>query len=435
MIGILRRSSVRGSMVGGLLIGLLAYFAISQAVDSRRLLARHWYLQLRNAPDDRVASLMAQLAELEEASFSPLVTALRSERVQIREIAGLTLHQQIDRWQLLPAEESTRRAARLAELLAQDADSLPPEALGVVKDLALRLLTWPVDSRSVPQGELVANCESVLQISSPVIELEGAIDPMLSNQASRDSWASRGTAVAGASLSDLDLPLASLPGGGLPVDAVELPPLPPSLVDLGKLRPIQSNQPDLLPARGNQLPRVIFPDDAPPALEPEAAEPATPPRPLERQPSRDAKELSPTSMTSVEPQRPTVTAEKMSELELMQQLNDSDASIVRDAEHQLGVRGFGTIELSLARRLTSPNPQTRYELAQLLSHHPDAPGRWLYWLSFDSDPMVRRLVVTLMATSRNDQLHRRLQEMLQMEQDESVRDQLVRWDASQSKRR
>ncbi len=123
---------------------------------------------------------------------------------------------------------------------------------------------------------------------------------------------------------------------------------------------------------------------------------------------------------------------QLPDLDLIRQLSQTQRSELVAVEQQLRRRGFNDQQLGLARRVADPDPEVRRQLAESLPDLRSSPNPWLFWLSYDPDPLVRRVVISLMATSQDPRLHRRLREMHSLETDEAIRAQLDKLFAKQS---
>ena len=180
-----------------------------------------------------------------------------------------------------------------------------------------------------------------------------------------------------------------------------------------------------LPGGGLQAAPALAPVASPDAAEARRAErggpgePDSPPRPFTPPPSAHVRSVQPSSggdgSASAEPQSRSSDAQtaaspvcKFSDIDLMHCLDDGgEASAV--AESELSRRGFRAIHLQLAKRLIDPDPRKRRDLADWLPRIAGVDARpWLLWLSRDVDPDVRLAAVTIMATSSDPELHRRL---------------------------
>lgn len=92
--------------------------------------------------------------------------------------------------------------------------------------------------------------------------------------------------------------------------------------------------------------------------------------------------------------RPTTTLSRLSHIEVMQRLRSPDPNQVNDAIQELGQRGFNADYVAVARRLTSPDANERYQLVfDLLSSTRVDPNPFLRWLANDPDPEVQSLAI------------------------------------------
>src|SRR5207244_4265702 len=82
--------------------------------------------------------------------------------------AQLELHELVDRWATLPADESSSRVSPLATALAMHAREVPPGQRHFMHSLAHRLIDWPIDGQQIDAAKFIANCEAVLLL--PVVE-------------------------------------------------------------------------------------------------------------------------------------------------------------------------------------------------------------------------------------------------------------------------
>ncbi len=106
----------------------------------------------------------------------------------------------------------------------------------------------------------------------------------------------------------------------------------------------------------------------------------------------------------------------------MQLLHSSDAAVADAAREELARRGHSPAAIELSGRLTNADPGVRAESAAALLQMADFDARpWLLWLSRDESPQVRLVAVTLMATSRETQMLRRVKEMASSDAEERVR--------------
>jgi len=392
------------------------------------LLARHWGRQLDALPDREVAGQAERIAELESAGTAVLVAALGSSREIVVAAAGNALHGQLDRWAQLPPGGAEPRIVEMAHLLGKQFDTWDRSSQRVAADLAMRILAWPLAPQTPGNVQMLAHCQHILQAVEPtarVARVDGAATPA-SKQPVVPTPAARPEMEPDMAdpVDIIALPDDDLPGGNLPVEEVPLPPLPPSLTDPPSPRPLYGEPPRLVPPSGRQqLPRVMFPD-APPAPEPQ---PVLPDSPIPRQLPEDARDdRQMNRLTGATMEMAPHGLEHLADLDLLERLRGATPTQQNEVENELRRRGFEQQELRMARLLASSDPRARRRLAESLPGLQTPPGPWLFWLSYDDDPMVRKLVVALMASSQNPRLHRRLREMRSLETDAMVRDQLER---------
>ena len=107
---------------------------------------------------------------------------------------------------------------------------------------------------------------------------------------------------------------------------------------------------------------------------------------------------------SISPQL-TGQEQTWSDTELMRLLHDAERSAM--AEEQLRSRGFDTLRLEIARRLTHQDPSVRRELADSITRIAGVdPRPWLEELAVDSNPDVRRIAISILGTSGDPAIDR-----------------------------
>ncbi len=140
-------------------------------------------------------------------------------------------------------------------------------------------------------------------------------------------------------------------------------------------------------------------------------------------------EPSPVSSTPAANQPASLTSplKSMPLIELLTQLHINDAAQASTAERELVRRGITPRQIEIGRALTSPLASERRRWADALPNLAEIDAKpWLLWLSRDADADVRRTVVTLMATSREPELLRRLAEIAATDENEMVRELAAR---------
>ena len=147
-------------------------------------------------------------------------------------------------------------------------------------------------------------------------------------------------------------------------------------------------------------------------------------RSLAQQPPDPA--VEPASLVEPREARPLEPSEglrKIETLELMRQLSEPEEQGSALARAELSRRGFGEVELALARRLFDPDPEVRKKLARSLPglQSVDAAA-WLLQLCKDEDVDVRRTAVTLMATTGDPGLLEQVESIARRDSDPQIRD-------------
>lgn len=398
------------------------------------MMARHLGKDLEFAGPELLAMRLEQLAELDQAGLPVLTAALVSRRPALVESVASTLHTLLDRWARLPASESSPRVTYLAKLLAQDVEQYPPATRYLAADLAARLLRWPTPANGPRDPALLAHCEELLRAGMAELARNesSATDASLAASAPQTQDAARVLSAADHPAGVVALAFASGLGEELPVEEV----------DSASRLPI-SEEDQVVP--GDPERAIAWPDlqhapaasstlreskDATGPLASPPAEPATPMLEPVRQPAATQQD------NAVSGESPaSVDLDQVPDLELIRLWNGAGDERARAIEDQLRRRGLSELEVNLARRLADPDPRVRRELVHSLPQLPTSPGKWLFWLSYDPAPEIRRLVVSLMATSHDPRLERRLRTMLVEEADPAVRYQVERLFENQLKDR
>jgi HEAT repeat protein len=109
---------------------------------------------------------------------------------------------------------------------------------------------------------------------------------------------------------------------------------------------------------------------------------------------------------------------------VLRELRSGDPDSTAKAERELRRRGVTGRLLELARRAADPDPRVRQELAETLPELAGIDARpWLMELSYDENPKVRAAAVTLMATSGDLELLRRVRQVSLDDPDDYTRAQ------------
>ena len=349
----------------------------------RDFLLRRWAEQLPTLSGERLIHRAEEIAAFDADGVPILVRALHADQDEVVHAAGKALTERVARWRLLPVRKSSEYIAVLASALAEDVGHYHPRGHVIAMDLASEALLWPIDRDRVDGLALVENCEKVIRrtritpppretVTAPPVTPLPDIPPTLP--------ATPTTAPA----------TPPLHGGGLPVDVTQLPASLPPLE-----RVTEGDAPKTLVPH---QPRQIAEDAALPAVE------------------RPGVKTLPYARIGTE-----VLMSNLSDVEVMRYLHAAHAEEVQAAEDELPRRGFQSQHLHVARQLTHDDPRVRRRLAQQLPRQ-DAiePRAWLLELSRDRDLSVRLAAATVMATSRDLTLLKRLQQMALEETDPAM---------------
>jgi hypothetical protein len=221
--------------------------------------------------------------------------------------------------------------------------------------------------------------------------------------------------------------LSSLPGGNLPIKPAELSATVHATART-ELSDATGNAPRQLPdaVAGRPLTdqsEMASPLDDPPAanrptrLPHEADLPATV-RPIVGKPGLGAIEASSESDAK------TIAWSRLKLRELMRCLDASDPSLTAGAQKELQRRGIAGPLADFARLAGATDPEIRRAFVESLPRLSGVDARpWLLELSYDDDPRVRTAAVTLMATSGDIELLKRVQQVALEDPDDHARSQ------------
>ena len=94
------------------------------------------------------------------------------------------------------------------------------------------------------RAALIADCEHVLRVhGTDVQELTAAPGKVVHTRPTVSQLVSRDESPK----AQVDLSASAVPGGNLPVEEVDVPPLPPSLTTIPEPRSVGNGEPNLLP--------------------------------------------------------------------------------------------------------------------------------------------------------------------------------------------
>ncbi len=394
------RRRVSRLVIAGLALScLLAAVAVWQLRSAADLfLASRLRTELAAQPPERAPELLRAALDLGAPGQALAVECLGSPQGALAQSALLVLQDRIEVWQSGDVPDGQQHLESLARELARATPWLDTGGRQRAGRLAQQLLQAP--SRAAG-SELVAHCEQVLRASmfaSAASAAPAARSWTLQSPPSEGPV--RETGEPGPRLPDSPKAAA---GSGL-----EYQPYRPALPKYG---PARAEGAAVRTPRENSTPaRTLAWKGGQPAPAPGDA-----PLPERTAPAADTPTTPATKSAS--------TSDSSNTIDLMRRLH-GDAAAERAARSELTARGFGQLEIELARRLTDDDPEVRRQLAEWLPRLPGVDARpWLMWLSEDTSPRVRMLAATLMSTSSDPALLERVTEMYRGDPDADVRKQ------------
>ena len=133
---------------------------------------------------------------------------------------------------MLPKDDASTHVALAARCLAQEANHFGKTARAEATDLAMQFLVWPLDGAKVDCARIVIDCEQILTISAaiPMGPRESSAErpgrDTTEKVPQRHATPQHEVSIARPGTFATE----DLPGGDLPIEIVEIPSLPPSLV-------------------------------------------------------------------------------------------------------------------------------------------------------------------------------------------------------------
>lgn len=361
------------------LLGLMTWLWSCHARRTAEALAA----ELPHLADDEVDEQLSRLARLDDVGLPALCEALGSSRTIIAEGAQARLLEHLARWELLAPQAASRKLTHLAKLLAEQAQR--PDATGHrrLADVAERMLAWPMSGLpDMPQ--IAMNCEVVLAAKMHAPREPSLLATMEHARPIQKIAAATETSPR-LEVEQTANTAEAMPLTPPPTDASTPGKLP---VDMSHARPIE-----------------------------EAAKPQA------EAPSLDAAP-APITVRVNQPRR--VAMDLLNTIPLAQLLHSPDSAMAASAREELVRRGFTAAQIELARRLTDSDFSVRSRTAASLPSADIDARPWLIFLSRDENPEVRLVALTLMATSGEAQMLRRVHEMAADDPDDRIRSQAQR---------
>lgn len=340
----------------------------------------YWRGRLETASDHDAALILQKVVSAGGWGIDIAVEALGAPREPVALAARDALRLEMDRWELLGPGQAAGHVLAMAEALSAQVDRFDPRAKGAAADFAVRILLWPFEESEVDRVRLVAACDHVLRAKAASQEKRqpgepGASAAMLEQPRQLDS----------PSRLDADAPAAPLPAMALP-------------------------QPDRLGAAADA--QIAGTSQAETKITGEISD------------AEMAIELA----GRVEPGE--VVGEDLTRLnafELFERWHAADAEGRLAIDEEARRRHYTVRQIEVARHLASPSVQERRQWIEALPGLSGIDAKpWLLKLSYDDDTLVRMTTVTLMATSSDPVMLRRVAEMARSDADDTVRDQAAR---------
>jgi hypothetical protein len=305
------------------------------------------------------------------------------------------------RWPRLDPDSRRRRQLILARALAQQIELFSPDARCVASDIALRILAV-IPATDASESAIVAACDQVLRASAVQRRAR-----LLARRPGSESEAQRR---GSAEFEENRMPrLATLPGGNLFPSGLDSPTSSDAIVEREERveedrRTLASNEPARLPEpSAEQMDAAVETDEE-----------------LEAAAATLHHHVAPTGDETEE----EAGDEAAAVLRWMFALRANEPSRRHRAEEELKALGFEALQLELAMQLTDPNPVVRRQLAESLPAMPGIDARtWLVWLSRDQHPDVRLAAMSVMATTGDLNIMRRIEQMARRDVDPRVQRQ------------
>jgi len=424
------------SVIGSVIL-LLAVWA--SRPWQQRLLVDQWNEQIERLPDDEVQAAVDRLAGTGAVAIRSLVDAIGSPRQVVAEAAYRALIRAVEEQrggQGHRGQSVDRHGEPLvviARRLAGSVSSYGPAGRRRAARIAHRLLIRSFDRDSPDSMTLIADCETILGVAART-EAVGRIVGKETGSDGGHGWPGPFPSEhPGRRPATVEDPL----GQDFSVQSAEfLADLPWFTGDHTSPAVSATAEGDARSSRdqtaGNDAAVGPSGDADRPAGEAVAASSPllTPPRRLDappeatrlprsgRTPSRGVHaasgerpadgEAPPNNRTDPVLDRGDLTS--ISTRQLIRALSGSEEEAARAAT-RLAERGFGTQQMEVARRLADPDPAVRRRLVeQVVRLAGIDPRRWLLWLSEDGHADVRLAALTVMATSKDPRLLRRVEQ-------------------------
>jgi hypothetical protein len=409
-------------------IGLLAtVYAISK--NHAQIAALYWRQQLAATPDDRVEIIIDHIAKLDRAGIALLAEALGSDRHSVAQAAKKELIAQIDKWRSLSPNENLSLFTALAESLARQIESYPPQSKRDAMDLAVKMLSHPLEGSKGSKDKLLDAGEIIVQAGMKV-KIESVQPKPIDIVEYTPENNTESTTGSQPPLPDPPKPigrtiinLKTLSNNNSTSEPGVLPGVTDDDMSPGDSK---ANQPQLLGQRNTarSLRSVNQPSQASRISDHVETQRETGNSAKQDQKSTSSGQLRPMSydeeQRAKKPADPALAARDV--VELMRDLNSDSDSMADSVESELVRRGFSAMQIELARKLFDPSPQVRKSLVKEL---PSMVGidavPWLLKLCADTDTEVRFAAISFLATSTDPNLLNQIEQIAGRDSDANIR--------------
>jgi len=414
--------------------GLLRRCGVLAAIGLIATAAAAWFVRPHLGP----AFLAADLPRVADAELEPrlrdiaaygrpgfmvLVQSLGSERRALRDAAYRLLCEKVDR-SIQSTHDSANWLDWLASALAQETPNYHRDSLDLAATLAERLVLLPASDEAHTTARRLRHCHVVLSACTQE-RLQNRSNPVAKHAMVAESQ------VADARLPELDsfveiLPplagggLAIVPNGGAPSRLSDQLMADAKPLGSAALKPTNS-APQLNSAATSEPPigDATIDVEIPAML---ASTGSLPPQSV-LSAHREASVGLPSLARSMA--KGVVRPDTLTRLlELDERRRSNDATHVEAAAEAMRRLGIGEAQLQLALGAVDPDPKVRKKLVEALPLLGSVDSRaWLVWLSHDPDVEVRRAALSLLATSGDPELKKRVREAADRDSDPRVREQ------------
>ncbi len=365
--------------------------------------------RLPAASQEETPLLLSALAKLDSAGLEALAHQLASPNDRLANGAAEVLREKVHQWRHAGGDGAAALGvAAFAHHLAARTANYNSRARFEAARLVTDMLRVDTLSAGRDGAAFLRDCETVLRAApdtftqpAPLAESARPREPADASAHSARPWEEVTTPNLPSAM-DMALPgpgLTSLPGG-------EFPPQAPA--------PLPVAREDSLPA------------GEPPGPFPPLAEEQTPaPGEVVPQSYQENVAAAPQNTSESPPEDNALALDDLTGFEttaLLDLLRDGQPRMVQQAKAELRRRGFAPRLLDLSEHLASPEARVRRQWAEALPGMAHVDARfWLLWLARDPSAEVRWTAVSLLASTNDPQLRRRLQQLAKSDTDPRIR--------------